>query len=238
MPNHYQLFPNTHSAASTAFYGLFVISGIIISLLFWRKASQKDEKLLLIYFSALGGAFLGAKLAYFAAEAWMFSGPGAWRHWLVGKSITGALLGGFLAVELAKKNLNHTKATGDKFALIIPIGVIIGRVGCINHGCCGGILLESGSIWPAPLVEICFNSLIWLTAFYMHRHNLAKNQLFHIYLVSYGIFRFLHEFMRSTPKVFYGISIYQVIAFLLIIIGSVAYFRRYKKQINQFPHNG
>ncbi len=198
------------------------------------KSVKNDDRMLVIYFGALVGAFIGAKLAFMVAEGWLYQGENAWRYWLVGKSVTGALLGGFLGVELMKKFVKYTKATGDKFALIIPLGIITGRLGCLSHGCCGGVLLENGQVWPAVPVEIGYNLLIWLLIYILHRIQLLKNQLFHLYLISYGIFRFFHEFMRTTPKLVHGLSGYQYIALALAFVGFFAYAKRSRKY-SKFP---
>ena len=78
-------------------------------------------------------------MVYLAAEGWMFwSSPDRWRIWTTGKTILGALLGGYAGVELAKKALGYTRVTGDWFALVAPVGIVLGRVGCLLHGCCLG----------------------------------------------------------------------------------------------------
>lgn len=229
MPDHYQLLPES-SNFSGSLYGVFVILGIILSLRFWLKSAKTDERLILIYFGAFIGAFIGAKLAFILAEGIFYQGEDVLRYWLIGKSVTGALLGGFLGVELIKKLVKYKKPTGDKFALIIPIGIITGRLGCLSHGCCGGIMLDSGKHWSAAPVEIAFNLIIWLVLYLIHRKSMAKYQLFHIYLIAYGVFRFLHEFMRATPKVYQSISGYQLVALVLAIVGTIAYIKRRNSQ--------
>ena len=41
--------------------------------------------------------------------------------------------------------------------------------------------------------------------------------------MSYGLFRFAHEFMRATPKCCFGISGYQLWALLLAALGALAF---------------
>ncbi|MEO8354105.1 MAG: prolipoprotein diacylglyceryl transferase family protein [Chthoniobacteraceae bacterium] len=85
------------------------------------------------------GAFLGANLVYLAAEGWMFwDSPQRWVIFATGKTILGALLGGYAAVELAKHLLNYTAVTGGRFAMVVPVGIVLGRIGCLLHGCCPG----------------------------------------------------------------------------------------------------
>jgi len=48
-------------------YGWLMLGGIAISFLFWWRLAKRDSRLVFIYLSALGGAFIGAKLVYVGA---------------------------------------------------------------------------------------------------------------------------------------------------------------------------
>src|SRR5437868_1287749 len=126
-------------------YGWLMLLAIAISLAFWARLAKRDSKLMVIYAAALAGAFLGAKVVYILAEGWGdFSMPDFWNRLATGKSILGALLGGYLAVEGAKRFFDYRKVTGDWFATIVPAAVAIGRIGCWMHGCCLGRVCETG----------------------------------------------------------------------------------------------
>src|SRR5580704_10405927 len=108
-------------------YGWLMLAGIAISIVFWSRLARRDDRLLLVYVAALTGAFAGAKLVYIFAEGWLhFGEPDMWLQLATGKSILGALLGGYAGVELAKKWVGYAGTTGDWFATIVPVGVIIG----------------------------------------------------------------------------------------------------------------
>src|ERR1700722_4627228 len=120
-------------------YGWLMLAGIVVSICVWKRLAQRDDRLLLIYVAALMGAFLGAKLVYILAEGWLhFGAPDMWLQLATGKSILGALLGGHAAVEWAKSSVGYRGATGDWFACIAPVGIMVGRIGCLLHGCCQG----------------------------------------------------------------------------------------------------
>jgi len=218
-------------------YSLLMLAGIGVSLFFWSRLAKRDERLLIIYLAALVSAFLGAKLVYLAAEGWMFWGdPQRWTIWATGKTILGALLGGYAGVEAAKKLAGYTAPTGDWFALIAPAGIILGRVGCLLHGCCSGVECEPAwwtvrdahgvARWPSVPVEMAFNAIaIGVFASLRWRH-LLPGQHFHLYLIGYGIFRFLHEFLRATPRVVGGISGYQIAALAVAVLGVAGFLRR------------
>ena len=65
------------------------------------------------------------------------------QHWgepdfllflLGGKTIVGALLGGWIAVECTKRALGIRRSTGDLYVLPLVVGIALGRVGCFLAG--------------------------------------------------------------------------------------------------------
>jgi phosphatidylglycerol:prolipoprotein diacylglycerol transferase len=221
---------------STA-YGWLMLAGILVSGLLWSRIARRDERLLIIYFAALISAFLGAKLVYLAAEGWMYwDDPRRWEIWATGKTLLGALLGGYAGVEAAKKWTGYTQPTGDWFALIAPLGIALGRVGCLLHGCCLGkrcapawYTIRDGhgySRWPAVPMEIAFNIAAILVFISLRRRHLLAGQHFHLYLIAYGLFRIAHEFLRATPRVTGEISGYQIAAIAVAGLGIVGFVRR------------
>ena len=203
-----------------------MLAGIALSIVLWSRVARRDERLLFIYVAALVGAFLGAKIVYLLAEGWLdWNEPDRWRRLATGKTILGALLGGYAAVELAKKLLGYRSATGDWFALSAPGGIILGRIGCLLHGCCPGQVcerhwytvndVEGVARWPAVALEIIFNLIAIGALFILRRRQILSGQHFHLYLIAYGLFRFVHEFMRATPRVLGPFSGYALAALLV-----------------------
>jgi len=218
-------------------YGALMLAGIVVSLAFWSRVARRDERLVLIYIAALVGAFLGAKVVYLAAEGWLhWHDQDRWLQLATGKSITGALLGGYAGVELAKRFLKYSGTTGDWFALIIPLSLMLGRVGCLLHGCCLGrecaaswfTMNDSAGVarWPAALVELLFNAAMLGVMFVLRARKILPGQHFHLYLMAYGTFRFFHEFLRATPGIIGPISGYQVAALAIVALGAYGFHRR------------
>ena len=212
-------------------YSLLMLAGIAVSVAFWVRLAKRDERLLVIYIAALVSAFLGAKVVYLAAEGWMFwEAPDRWMIWATGKTILGALLGGYAGVEVAKKVTGYSQATGDWFAVIAPVGIVLGRIGCLLHGCCLGKQCAPAwwtvndahgmARWPAVPVEIAFNLLAVPAFLALRRRRLLGGQHFHIYLIAYGAFRFAHEFLRATPRLAGDISGYQIAALACAALGG------------------
>jgi len=219
-------------------YSLLVGAGVVLSAVTWwrllRRGRTGEPYLWAVYLAGLAGALAGAKLAFFFAEGWAYRDQ--WQALLTGKSITGALLGGYGAVELVKWGLGMRRATGDLFAFAVPIGVSLGRVGCLLQGCCLGILCEPAwwtmrgpdglTRWPAAAVELGFNGLFLFWAVIASVRGWQVNQRFHIYLIAYGLFRFGHEFARDTIRLAGPLSGYQIVALALVGLGSVRYLQR------------
>jgi phosphatidylglycerol:prolipoprotein diacylglycerol transferase len=226
-------FPAFHSTA----YGWLMLAGIFVSIVFWSRLARRDDRLVLIYIAALAGAFLGAKLVYLGAEGWLYwHDPNRWVILATGKSITGALLGGYAAVELAKYVFKYQGTTGDWFAVIAPVGIMLGRIGCMVQGCCLGKACSPGRFtindvngvprWPASQVEFLFNAVMLGVILLLRWRRIAPGQLFHIYLMAYGIFRFFHEFLRATPQIIGPISGYQIAALAIFVLGAFGFAHR------------
>lgn len=218
-------------------YGWLMLAGIAVSVIVWTRLAKRDERLLFIYVAALVGAFLGAKIVYLLAEGWIdWNSSNRWMRLATGKTIIGGLLGGYASVELAKKFVGYKSVTGDRFALITPLGIILGRIGCLLHGCCLGnicrpawyTLNDAGGVarWPAVPLEIAFNVLALATFFLLRRAKILPGQHFHLYLIAYGLFRFGHEFVRATPRVIGPLSGYAIAALITAAFGAIAFVRR------------
>jgi phosphatidylglycerol:prolipoprotein diacylglycerol transferase len=218
-------------------YTWLLLAGVIISFLFWKKRAREDRRLVFIYGAALVGAFFGAKVTYLLAEGWLhFGAPDMWLQLAAGKSILGALLGGYVFVELAKRHVGYASTTGDDFALIAPISIGLGRVGCLLHGCCLGAACSPGWYalkdadgvprWPAVPAELVFNLLSFALFLFLRQRKLLPGQHFHLYLVSYGLFRFVHEFVRATPRLLGPFSGYHFAALAVALFGAICFVRR------------
>ena len=84
-------------------------------------------------------------------------------------------------------------------------------------------------------MEFAFNLVAALAFWCMRRQRVLAGQHFHCYLIAYGSFRFLHEFLRDTPKVFAGMSGYQITALLLVALGVIGFARRSAHARMQIP---
>lgn len=220
------------------YYTGLLVAGIALSLVFWVRLARRDRRLLWIWLAALLGAFVGAKIVYLLAEGWRDWGrPDAGWRLAAGKSVIGALLGGYVAVELAKKQVGYPYATGDRFALVVPFSLILGRLGCWLNGCCLGracasrhwwTLEDAEGIprWPAVPVELTFNVAALGVLALLRRQGRFPGNLFHLYLIAYGLFRFAHELVRDTPRLRGPISGYALAALAVAALGGIRFWQR------------
>jgi phosphatidylglycerol---prolipoprotein diacylglyceryl transferase len=83
--------------------------------------------------AAMIGAAAGGRVLALAENPIQFS----WKHLQLldgGKTIIGAILGGWAAVEIAKHRAAISVRTGDLLVQPLLIGTLIGRIGCFLAG--------------------------------------------------------------------------------------------------------
>lgn len=221
-------------------YTMLVGTGLLVSALWWSRLVKRqggDRRLPVVYACGLLGALVGAKAAFLLAEGWAFRGDTV--ALLTGKSITGALLLGYAGVELGKRLLGYHRVTGDLFSLVVPAGIALGRVGCIVQGCCPGracstawwTVTDHGGIsrWPAAHAELAFNLIFLVWAAAAARIGWLRGNRFHVYLIAYGLFRFTHEFLRDDARVAGPVSVYHVLAGMLVVLGVWRFIARLRQ---------
>ncbi len=223
------------------------------------------EANLWILVGALFGAFFGAKiLAWLESPAYYLTAVGTWRtffgeytglspaaqtsptgDWSVllgGKTIVGALLGGWAGVEFAKRCNGVRRSTGDLFVYPLALGTAIGRVGCFLTGLPDhtygvattlpwGVDFGDGVMrHPTQLYESLF-VLLWAGSLWWIRRGRKwpAGVLFRVYVAGYLTFRFAIEFIKPRELAVGGLSAIQLACLggLVVALASlVSLFRR------------
>ncbi len=224
-------------------YGVCIAIGIVLCIMtlrFLGKKTKVDHKFLDIVETIAYAAIL---IGFFVAA--VFQG---FYNWLDGGKFTltggitflGGLIGGvgtFLIIYVIVRK----KATG-RITDILPIAPAciliahaLGRIGCFFAGCCGGIKTDSWlgiqfpgdlyKVYPTQLFEAIFLLVLFGIIFYLvYKKNFKYT--FVIYLASYGVWRFLLEFIRGDDRgQFIGnISPSQFWSLLMVILSIPMFF--------------
>ena len=169
--------------------------------------------------AAVGGLLGGRILGLLENPQNLVGHWGDPQVWLGGgKTIVGALLGGLIAVELAKKLLGVSRRTGDLFAVPLCVGIAIGRIGCFLEGMDDhtygvattlpwGVDFGDGvARHPTQIYEIIFVVILGALLFRWMRRPHVEGDIFKGFMVSYLAFRFAIEFLKPDPRVLLGLS--------------------------------
>ena len=217
-------------------HDVFTVAGVGVGLaLYYRELRRRrilDATIVWISFAVVLGGAIGARLVMawdhldFYAQS-IGRMPLTWVIEHSGKSIIGAIAGGYLAGVLAKRALGYTRSTGDCYALAIAAATAIGRVGCfLSELPLGtptdlpwGITVPAsaaaafprcpgcdGAMHPSQLYEVGFNLLAAGAIVRFGRRVPAPGDLLKLYLLAAVAFRFLVEFVRANPPGLLGLT--------------------------------
>jgi prolipoprotein diacylglyceryltransferase len=221
-----------------AFYASFMLLALVVFLL-TRWSIPKPPGLLVLPWwkraALAASAFVGG--AFGGKVPFAFSHPAGWFSsvsWFSdGKTIVAGLIGAYLAVELTKLLLDIHVKTGDTFALPLALAMAVGRWGCFFNGCCYGVETTlpwgvsfqvpdgDGTRWmkchPTQIYESLFHFTMAVVLWQLMRHGLFVGQRLKFYLIAYGVYRFLTEYIRPEPAWWLGLTFYQWAAAALAV---------------------
>ena len=233
-----------------AFTVLALAVGLALYYRDLRRRGWLDQTIVAISIAAIAGALIGARLVtawehleYYAAMDGM---PLTVAIEHSGKSLIGALAGGYVATALAKRAAGYTRSTGDAYLLAIPVATAIGRIGCFlselplgtptdlpwgltvsaeaaaTFARCPGCDLP---MHPSMLYEIAFNVIAAAVIVRYRDRVTVPGDGLRLYLLAAGVFRFLVEFVRGNEPQALGLTGPQWV--LIPIIGLlIAHFVR------------
>lgn len=89
----------------------------------------------------------------------------------------------------------------DIFAICIIFTLMCARVGCIISGCCQGRLIPGMDIhYPTREAEILFYVVLIAVLSKKVLKSGTKGEIYPVYMIAYGIFRFFDEFFRARSN--------------------------------------
>lgn len=144
-----------------------------------------------------------------------------------GKTVIGGLMGGYVGVEVAKRLVGITRSTGDAFAVAVPLGQCVGRIGCFLHGCCYGtpsrgplsVEMAGAHRHPTQLYEAALDLGLAAALYAVRKTPRPEGHLFRRYLVGYALIRFALEPWRGDPTVHVGpLTLVQVVCLAAVVV--------------------
>lgn len=226
-------------------YGLMIALGILACIFMGMQRAKKkglnDESVLDIAIVGVVCGFIGAKILYVIVEFESFIENPLSVLGSEGFVVYGGIIAGVLSAILycRKKNLVFLEYF-DLLAPSISLAQGFGRIGCFLAGCCYGretdaffgITFPEGSFAPAgvkliptQLLSSAGDFLIMFILLAYSRRSKKTGNVGALYLILYGIGRFLIEFLRSDDRGAVGaLSTSQFISIGIVILSLLMFF--------------
>ena len=242
----------------------FTVLALIVGLsLYYRELARRgwlETRIVWISLAAVFAGALGARtitawehIEYYTALEGV---PLSLAIENSGKSLIGALAGGYLGTVLAKRAFGYTRSTGDCYVLAIAVATAIGRVGCFlselplgtpttlpwgvsvsaeaaaAFARCPGCEL---AMHPSMLYEILFN-LVAVAVIVRYRSRVpVVGDTLKLYLLAAGVFRFLVEFVRGNEPQALGLTGPQWVLIPLVALLVAHFARQWRRQAWRVP---
>lgn len=218
-------YPNINPLAlqlgpiSIYWYGVMYLIGFLGALWYciYRGAKKPkpwsaEEVTDLLFYVAVGVIFGGklGDLIFYDFQEWMSHPLKVFYFWEPGRSFHGGLLGVLIAVYVfAKRHQRHFLEVTDLIAPSIPIGLGLGRLGNFINGELWGRVtdLPWGMVFPhagneprhpSQLYEFFLEGIIlFIILGWVERHTQKIGRVSGTFLLGYGLFRFIVEFVRE-----------------------------------------
>jgi hypothetical protein len=211
-------------------------SGLAFSVILYRwrlsgVAQGVAAKIDGVYFAALAiGAALGG---------WTAGSLNTLREHApaLSHSVSGALIGAIVGVEIYKALRGVKGSTGGVFVGSFTLGVVIGRLACFFAGLADdtygtttrlpwGVDLGDGvSRHPVQLYESA-SMAVFLVIYLMalkQRRAWAMRRGFYVMCIWYGLQRFIWEFLKPYPRLIGPFNVFHILCLGLVIYGWVYY---------------
>lgn len=232
------------------YYGLVYVLGLLLAYFILRNIVRKNkienldiEKLYdLIIYIALG-VILGARLLYFVfySPLTFFYNPlEIFMVWQGGMSFHGGLIGLVIAVLVFSRKYK-VKFYDLADVLVIPaaLALFLGRiVNFVNAELIGtktGLPFciqydnVEGCRHPSQIYEALKNLVMFFTLLFLRtKKKLKSGTLFWLFVLMYGVLRFLVTFFREDAR-FLGLSEGQYLSLAMVVVASVFLYRINKK---------
>ena len=240
---------------SVRWYGLMYLFGFAFAMwLAGRRADApnsgwtRNEVSDLLFYGFLG-VILGGRIGYvlfYNFDLFLADPTYLFKIWTGGMSFHGGLIGVITAmIWFAHKTKRHFFTVADFVAPLIPFGLGVGRIGNFINGELWGrvtdvpwaiIFPEAGPEprHPSQLYQFALEGVVLFIILNLFwRKNPPRGAISGMFLLFYGLFRFLVEFVRQPDSqlglYFQEISMGQILSTPMIIIGALMIWVAYKR---------
>ena len=240
---------------SVRWYGLMYLFGFAFAMwLAGRRADApnsgwtRNEVSDLLFYGFLG-VILGGRIGYmlfYNFDLFLADPTYLFKIWTGGMSFHGGLIGVITAmIWFAHKTKRHFFTVADFVAPLIPFGLGVGRIGNFMNGELWGrvtdvpwaiIFPEAGPEprHPSQLYQFALEGVVLFIILNLFwRKNPPRGAISGMFLLFYGLFRFLVEFVRQPDSqlglYFQEISMGQILSTPMIIIGALMIWVAYKR---------
>lgn len=226
-----------------------------------RLSGRKDLGTLVFLTIAAGfvGARVAHVLEYWHADGFDTNFLAAFQIWNGGLVFYGGLVGAVLAFAVwCWVTKNHPLGLMDLISVVLPLGHAFGRLGCFFFGCCWGKVSDSAlalsfpahspawsaqvqaglitphalrslPVLPTQLFESAALLVLFAGLYLLYRR--TRGWTTAAYFCSYGILRFLIEFLRDDERPVWGggLSSAQNVSLFLIAAGIAVFIWSFKR---------
>ena len=240
---------------SVRWYGLMYLFGFAFAMwLAGRRADApnsgwtRNEVSDLLFYGFLG-VILGGRIGYvlfYNFDLFLADPTYLFKIWTGGMSFHGGLIGVITAmIWFAHKTQRHFFTVADFVAPLIPFGLGVGRIGNFMNGELWGrvtdvpwaiIFPEAGPEprHPSQLYQFALEGVVLFIILNLFwRKHPPRGAISGMFLLFYGLFRFLVEFVRQPDSqlglYFNEISMGQILSTPMIIIGALMIWVAYKR---------
>ncbi len=239
-------------------YGMAYVLGFILGIYLIKKINKDYQKKIEnkqiddFFIWSVIAVILGGRIGYvlFYQTATILTNPiNILFIWKGGMSFHGGLIGIIISIFLfSKKYSIDFFQLSDLVSIVAPIGLFFGRLAnFINVELYGRVTnfplamiypsIDQTPRHPSQLYEAFFEGVVlFLILWSCNKKNYNKNSfgfITSLFLVLYGIFRFLIEFLREPDVhiglIFNTITMGQLLSVPLIILGVGIYLKKHPK---------
>ena len=234
-------------------YGVMIaiafLSGIFYAVKQAPRENIKEDHIFEVLILTIVLAALGSRLVFVARNFGYYQDEFLWV--MLGFRDGGLVFhGGFIFAAIGVflfsyfRNYSFFKLM-DLGAMLVAIGYPIARIGCFLNGCCYGSpsdlpwavvfpAVDDITRHPTQLYSSLLMLFVLVLMLYLRRFKFFEG--FHLawFLLLYGVYRFLVEFLRVNPEVMAGLTEPQLVSMAFIIVGAgVLLFQRTRYRVDR-----